>query len=174
MRDLNLNYELSIPPNGIILLLTKILLYIFRITFILKPDFSSFEKKQKLYSLLKSQYEAELKEMNHYMSVLSSISNSLIKNYIYSLLNDGLRHIEYISSIMADIEGATSSFPLTRKGLSESIQDEKESREILVKCLELADDVETKSFLKSIIVDEEHHIKILEHVSELVGSTIEK
>jgi rubrerythrin len=75
---------------------------------------------------------------------------------------------------MADIEGATSSFPLTRKGLSESIQDEKESREILVKCLELADDVETKSFLKSIIVDEEHHIKILEQVSELVGSTIEK
>jgi rubrerythrin len=137
----------------------------------LKPDFNTFEKKQKLYSLLKSQHEAELKEMNHYMSVLSTISNSLIRNYIYNLLNDGLRHIEYIASIMADIEGATGSFPLTKKGISESIEDEKESREILVKCLELADDIETKSFLKSIVVDEEHHIKILEHVSELVESS---
>lgn len=140
----------------------------------MKPDFSSLEKKQKLYSLLKSQHEAELKEMNHYMLVLSSISNSLIKNYIYSLLNDGLRHIEYISSIMADIEGATSSFPLSRKGLTESIKDEKESRAILVKCLELADDVDMRSFLKSIIVDEEHHVKILEHISELVWSISEK
>jgi rubrerythrin len=140
----------------------------------LKPDFSSFEKKQKLYSLLKSQHEAELKEMNHYMSVLSSISNSLIKNYIYSLLNDGLRHIEYISSIMADMEGASSSSPLSQKGLTESITDEKQSGEILVKCLELADDVDTKSFLKSIIVDEEHHVKILEHISELISSTSAK
>jgi hypothetical protein len=66
------------------------------------------------------------------MSVLSSISNSLIKNYIYSLLNDGLRHIEYISSIMADMEGASSSSPLSQKGLTESIMDEKQSGEILV------------------------------------------
>ena len=140
----------------------------------MKPDFSSFEKKQKLYSLLKSQHEAELREMNHYMSVLSSISNSLIKNYIYNLLNDGLRHIEYIASMMADIEGASGSFPLTQQGLSESIKDEMESKEILLKCLELADEIETKSFLKSIIVDEEHHIKILEHVSELLASPIDK
>lgn len=137
----------------------------------MKLDFNAIEKKQKLYSLLKSQHEAELKEMNHYMSVLSTISNSLIRNYIYNLLNDGLRHIEYIASIMADIEGATSSFPLTKKGISASIEDEKESRDILVKCLELAEDIETKSFLKSIVVDEEHHIKILEHVSELVESS---
>ena len=33
-----------------------------------------------------------------------------------------------------------------------------------------ADDLETKSLLKSIIVDEEHHIKILEHISGLVES----
>ncbi len=137
----------------------------------MKPDFNAIEKKQKLYSLLKSQHEAELKEMNHYMSVLSTISNSLIRNYIYNLLNDGLRHIEYIASIMADIEGATSSFPFTKKGISASIEDEKESRDLLVKCLELADDIETKSFLRSIVVDEEHHIKILEHVSELVESS---
>jgi rubrerythrin len=137
----------------------------------MKLDFNAIEKKQKLYILLKSQHEAELKEMNHYMSALSTIGNSLIRNYIYNLLNDGLRHIEYIASIMADIEGATSSFPLTKKGISASIEDEKESRDILVRCLELAEDVETKSFLRSIVVDEEHHIKILEHVSELVEAS---
>lgn len=33
----------------------------------------------------------------------------------------------------------------------------------------MADDFDIKSILKSIIVDEEHHVKILEHVSELVA-----
>ncbi|MDP9197185.1 MAG: ferritin-like domain-containing protein [Thermoproteota archaeon] len=128
------------------------------------------EKKQKLYSLLKSQHEAELEEMNHYMSVLSNLNNSLIRNYFYTLLNDGLRHIEYIANMMADIEGATSSSLLTKKGLSKSIKDEKNSRETLLRCVEMADDIETKSLLKSIISDEEHHVKILEHISELVAS----
>ncbi len=136
----------------------------------MKPDFSTLEKKQKLYSLLKSQHEAELEEMNHYMSVLSNLNNSLIRNYFYTLLNDGLRHIEYIANMMADIEGATSSSLLTKKGLSKSIKDEKNSRETLLRCVEMADDIETKSLLKSIISDEEHHVKILEHISELVAS----
>jgi hypothetical protein len=34
----------------------------------------------------------------------------------------------------------------------------------------MADDFDIKSILKSITVDEEHHVKILEHVSELVAS----
>jgi rubrerythrin len=74
----------------------------------MKPDFSTLEKEQKLYSLLKSQHEAELIEMNHYMTILSRVSNSLIRNYFYTLLNDGLRHIEYLAKMMADVEGSTS------------------------------------------------------------------
>jgi rubrerythrin len=136
----------------------------------LKPDFSSLEDKQKLYSLLKSQLEAETREMNHYMSVLSAINNSLIKNYVYALLNDGLRHVEYISSMMSNIEGASSSSNLTKNGLSSSIEEEKHSKNLLLQCLEMAKDIETKSMLKSIIVDEEHHIRILEHIAELVES----
>lgn len=134
----------------------------------MKPDISSLEQKQKLYLLLKSQYEAEIREMIHYMSVLSSINNSLIKNYVYTLLNDGLRHVEYISNMMSNIEGASSSSNLTKKGLSSSIEEEKCSKNLLVQCLDMANDTETKSMLKSIIVDEEHHIKILEHIAELV------
>jgi hypothetical protein len=136
----------------------------------LKPDFSSLEDKQKLYSLLKSQLEAETREMIHYMSVLSAINNSLIKNYVYTLLNDGLRHVEYISSMMSNIEGASSSSNLTKNGLSISIEEEKHSKNLLLQCLEMAKDTETKSMLKSIIVDEEHHIRILEHIAELVES----
>ena len=136
----------------------------------MKPDFSSLEDKQKLYSLLKSQLEAETREMNHYMSVLSAINNSLIKNYVYALLNDGLRHVEYISSMMSNIEGASSSSNLTKNGLSSSIEEEKHSKNLLLQCLEMAKDIETKSMLKSIIVDEEHHIRILEHIAELVES----
>jgi len=148
----------------------KILLSIDEIYITLKPDFSMLERQQKLYSLLKSQHEAELKEMNHYMSILSRVNNSLIRNYFYTLLNDGLRHIEYLANMMADIEGATSSSLLTKEGLSKSIEEEKNSKEMLLRCFEMADDIETKSLLKSIIVDEEHHVKILEHVSELVAS----
>lgn len=87
----------------------------------MKPDFSTLEKEQKLYSLLKSQHEAELIEMNHYMTILSRVSNSLIRNYFYTLLNDGLRHIEYLAKMMADVEGAPfllkrdSPNPLRRK-----------------------------------------------------------
>ena len=132
---------------------------------------SSLMRKQELYTLLKSQHEAEVKEMNHYMTVLSRLNNGIIKNYVHKLLDDGLRHIEYISTLMSSIEGASSSLNLTKQGIVRSIDEEKESRELLVKCAELADDVETKSLLKSIIVDEEHHIKILEHIEELVSSS---
>ena len=131
----------------------------------------SLKRKQELYTLLKSQHEAEVKEMNHYMTVLSRLNNGIIKNYVHKLLDDGLRHIEYISTLMSSIEGASSSLNLTKQGIIRSIDEEKESRDLLVKCVELADDVETKSLLKSIIVDEEHHIKILEHIEELVSSS---
>lgn len=132
---------------------------------------SPLKRKQDLYALLKSQHEAEMKEMNHYMEVLSRMNNGIIKNYLHKLLDDGLRHIEYISTMMSTIEGASSSLNLTKKGIIDSIDEEKESRDLLVKCIALADDVETKSLLKSIIVDEEHHIKILEHIEELVSSS---
>jgi rubrerythrin len=130
---------------------------------------SLLKRKQDLYTLLKSQHEAEVKEMNHYMSVLSRLNNAIIKNYVHKLLDDGLRHIEYISTMMTTIEGASSSLNLTKQGIIKSIDEEKESRDLLLKCVALADDVETKSLLKSIIVDEEHHIMILEHIEELVS-----
>ncbi len=131
----------------------------------LKP----MERKQKLYSMLKEQHDAEVKELMHYMSVLTTVDNNLVRSYLHTLLSDGLRHIEYISRIMADIEGATGSASLTKKGIQESIVDERESRDILLRCAELAaDDPETAALLKSISVDEEHHMKILEHLSELV------
>jgi rubrerythrin len=130
---------------------------------------SLLKRKQDLYTLLKSQHEAEVKEMNHYMTVLSRLNNGIIKNYVHKLLDDGLRHIEYISTMMTTIEGASSSFNLTKQGIINSIDEEKGSRDLLLKCVALADDVETKSLLKSIIVDEEHHIKILEHIEELVS-----
>jgi len=132
---------------------------------------SSLKRKQELYTLLKSQHEAEVKEMNHYMTVLSRMNNGIIKNYVHKLLDDGLRHIEYISTLMSSIEGASSSLNLTKQGIVWSIDEEKESRDLLIKCVSLADDLETKSLLKSIIVDEEHHIKILEHIEELVSSS---
>jgi rubrerythrin len=127
------------------------------------------ERKQKLYSLLREQHEAEIKELMHYMSVLTTVDNNLVRSYVHTLLTDGLRHIEYISKIMANIEGATGSAHFTRKGIAESIEDEKKSRDILLKCAELAsDDRETAALLKSISVDEEHHMRILDHLSELV------
>lgn len=128
------------------------------------------ERKQKLYSLLKDQHDAEIKELMHYMSILTTVENNLVRSSLHALVTDGLRHIEYISKIMAGIEGATGSASLTKKGISESIRDEKESRATLLRCAETADDPETAALLKSISVDEEHHIRILEHLSELVGS----
>jgi bacterioferritin (cytochrome b1) len=119
---------------------------------------------------LKTQHEAEVKELMHYMSVLTTVENNLVRSYLHSLLSDGLRHIEYISRIMADIEGATGSASLTKKGIQESIADERESHDALLKCAEMADDPETAALLKSISVDEEHHMRILEHLSELVES----
>jgi hypothetical protein len=132
----------------------------------------AMEKKQKLYSLLREQHEAEVKELMHYMSVLTNVENNLVRSYLHTLLSDGLRHIEYISRIMAEIEGATGSTHLTKKGISESVEDERNSRDILLKCAALAsDDRETAALLKSISVDEEHHMKILEHLSELVEAS---
>jgi hypothetical protein len=132
----------------------------------------ALEKKQKLYTLLREQHEAEVKEVMHYMSVLTNVENNLIRSYLHTLLSDGLRHIEYISRIMAEIEGATGSTHLTKKGISESVEEERNSRDILLKCAELAsEDRETAALLKSISVDEEHHMKILEHLAELVEAS---
>lgn len=131
---------------------------------------NQLEKKQKLYTLLKAQHEAEIKELMHYMSALTAVENNLVRSYLHTLLSDGLRHIEYISRIMADIEGATGSALLTKKGIKDSIADEEESRDALLKCAEMADDPETAALLKSISVDEEHHVRVLEHLSELVES----
>lgn len=128
------------------------------------------ERKQKLYSLLRSQHDAEVKELMHYMSVLTTVENNLVRSYLHTLLTDGLRHIEYISRIMADIEGATSSASLTKEGIHESLQDERDSRDTLLECAKMADDSEVAALLKSISVDEEHHINILQHLSELVNS----
>jgi rubrerythrin len=132
------------------------------------------ERRQKLYSLLKAQHDAEVKELMHYMSVLTTVENNLVRSYLHTLLSDGLRHIEYISRIMAEIEGATGSASLTKKGIAESITDERQSRDTLLQCAEMADDPETAALLKSISVDEEHHMKILEHLSELVESSRKK
>ena len=128
------------------------------------------ERKQKLYSLLKDQHDAEVRELMHYMSILTTVENNLVRSYLHTLLTDGLRHIEYISRIMAGIEGATGSASLTKKGISASIKDDKVSRHTLLQCAEMADDPEIAALLKSISVDEEHHIRILEHLSELVSS----
>jgi rubrerythrin len=111
------------------------------------------ERKQKLYTLLKAQHGAEVKEIMHYMSVLRNVQNNMIRNYLHTLLNDGLKHIEYISSIITNIGGATGSSSLTKKGIGESIAEENESREKLLECIEAADDLETKSLLKSLFVD---------------------
>jgi rubrerythrin len=136
----------------------------------LEPHIRQLEKSQKLYNLLKAQYNAEREELSHYIELLGSVQNSLIRGYFRTLLSDGLKHVEYISRIMSDIEGASRAAGLTSKGIKKSISEERESRELLQGCLELTDEPEIKSILTSIIVDEDHHIKILEHINELVQS----
>ncbi len=136
----------------------------------MEPHIRELEKSQKLYGLLKAQYHAEREELARYIELLGSVQNSLIRSYFRTLLSDGLKHIEYISGIMSDIEGASSAAGLTSEGIKKSIFEERESRELLQSCLELTEKPEIKSILTSIIVDEDHHIKILEHVDQLVRS----
>jgi rubrerythrin len=127
-----------------------------------------FEKKQRLYELLKKQHEAEKHEIMHYSSILKDIENNLIRNYFNTLLNDGIKHIQYITQAMSKIEGASGSMHLTKDGIDESIEEELQSRNILSECVDLADDQEIKELIKSVVVDEEHHIQILKHVRQLI------
>lgn len=127
-----------------------------------------FERKQRLYELLKKQHEAEKHEILHYSSILKDIENSLIRNYFNTLLNDGIKHIQYITQAMSKIEGASGSMHLTQDGIDESIEEELQSRNILSECVDLAEDQEIKELIKSVVVDEEHHIQILKHVRQLI------
>ena len=70
---------------------------------------------------------------------------------------------------MAKIEGDSGSIHLTEEGMKQSIEEEEESKNLLLndKLLMIK---ETREILKSVIVDEEHHIKILEHIRQLVES----
>jgi rubrerythrin len=137
---------------------------------LLEPHIKQLEKKQRLYNLLKAQYDAEREELMRYIQLLGSVQNSLVRSYFRTLLSDGLRHIEYISEMMSDIEGASRSSGLTSDGIKKSISEERESKELLQECLEMTDKPETRSVLTSIIVDEDHHIKILEHMDQLIQS----
>lgn len=127
-----------------------------------------FERKQRLYELLKKQHEAEKHEIMHYSSILKDIENSLIRNYFNTLLNDGIKHIQYITQAMSKIEGASGSMHLTQDGIDESIEEELQSRNILSECVDLAEDQEIKELIKSVVVDEEHHIQILKHVRQII------
>ena len=75
--------------------------------------------------------------------------------------------------MMSNIEGGSSRKALTSKGIAKSISEEKESRDLLYSCIEMIDDPESKSILRSIKIDD-HHIKILEHISELIQSSSTK
>jgi len=134
----------------------------------------NMEKQQRLYELLKQQHEAEKDEILHYSSLLKEIESNLIRNYINTLLIDGIKHIQYITQAMAKIEGASSSIHLTKEGIGQSIEEEEESKNLLIECIDLTEDEDIKELLKSVIVDEEHHIKILEHIRKLVESYSKK
>ena len=133
-----------------------------------------FEKNQRLYELLKKQHEAEKHEIIHYSSILKDIENNLIRNYFNTLLNDGIKHIQYITQAMSKIEGASGSMHLTKDGIDESIEEELQSRNILSECVDLAEDQEIKELIKSVVVDEEHHIQILKHVRQLIETYSKK
>lgn len=132
------------------------------------------EKQQRLYELLKEQHEAEKHEILHYSSILKDIENSLIRNYINTLLNDGIKHIQYITQAMAKIEGASGSLHLTKEGMNKSIEEEEESKNLVLECINLTEDTDIKELLKSIVVDEDHHIKILQHISQIVETYSKK
>ena len=132
------------------------------------------EKQQRLYELLKEQHEAEKHEIVHYSSILKDIENNLIRNYITTLLNDGIKHIQYITQAMAKIEGASGSLHLTKEGMNKSIKEEEESKNLVQECINLTDDPDIKELLKSIVVDEDHHIKILQHISQIVETYSKK
>ena len=66
--------------------------------YLLVKDRVEMEKQQKLYELLKKQHEAEKNEIIHYSSLLKEIDHNLIRNYINTLLNDGIKHIQYHNS----------------------------------------------------------------------------
>lgn len=132
------------------------------------------EKQQKLYEILKEQHEAEKHEIVHYSSILKDIENSLIRNYITTLLNDGIKHIQYITQAMTKIEGASGSFHLTKEGLNKSIKEEEESKNLVQECINLTEDPDIKELLRSIVVDEDHHIKILQHISQIVETYSKK
>jgi hypothetical protein len=51
------------------------------------------ERQQRLFKLLKNQNEAEVQEILHYIAILKDIDNTLIRNYINTLLTDGIKHI---------------------------------------------------------------------------------
>jgi len=132
------------------------------------------EKQQRLYELLKEQHEAEKHEILHYSSILKDIENILIRNYINTLLNDGIKHIQYITQAMAKIEGASGSLHLTKEGMNKSIEEEEESKKLVQECINLTEDPDIKELLKSIVVDEDHHIKILKHITQIIETYSKK
>lgn len=123
------------------------------------------ENTQQLLELLEKQYSEEMKEMTEYCKLAQKVKDPLLKVYFDNIAFDTSKHASMLGSLISLVT-ERGDLPLGNIGLSlEELgalrEKERESKEAYLKCLELADNEGVKLLIKDLILDEDHHFKLI-------------
>jgi len=123
------------------------------------------ENTQKLLELLEKQYSAEMLEMTEYCKLAQKVKDPLLRVYFDNIAFDTSKHASMLGSLISLVKERGDS-PLGNIGLSlEELgalrEKERESKEAYLKCLELASNEGVKLLIKDLILDEDHHFKLI-------------
>ncbi|MBI5133111.1 MAG: hypothetical protein HZA83_00200 [Thaumarchaeota archaeon] len=129
-----------------------------------KPDNLS-QNTQKLLEVLENQYSAEMEEITEYCNLTQKVKDPMFKLYFDNIAFDTSKHASMLGSLISLVK-ERGDLPLGNVGLSlEELgalrEKEKQSRGAYVKCLELAENDAVKLLLKDLILDEDHHFKLV-------------
>lgn len=127
------------------------------------------EQTQKLLELLQDQYSEEL-EITEYCNLTQRVKDPLLKMYFDNIALDTSKHAAMLSSLLSIVKERSdsqfSNIGLSLEDLSKLRDKEKEARDRYIKCLELASNDAVKLLIKDLILDEDHHFKL---VTELLA-----
>lgn len=120
---------------------------------------------ERLLKLLENQYLQEIERQAEYCKLVHGVKNPLLKLYFDAVAFDTSKHVYILSSLIPRLKqtecGQSSDMGLPFKELGRLRDSKKASEDVYLKCLELTNDEACKLLIKTMILDEDHHFKLV-------------
>ncbi len=115
--------------------------------------------------MLEKLYLQEVERQTEYCKLVQSVKSPLLKLYFDSIAFDTSKHVYILSSLIPRLKqteyGPSRDMGLPFKELDRLRENKKASEDAYLKCLELTNDDACKLLIKTMILDEDHHFKLV-------------